>query len=160
MSLRLSAVAPYQAADSPKPIAVKPFVAPLASVWYILAQMFSSCEHPPTARYWDLDEYRCRVCTASLTFPPRVPTPDDDKERKRDRGEKLRGPTPVQVVEVQVVEVQEVEVQEVEVSPSAPLLLCHCCKTLGIISNFSHGAELNGNHKPPVSNKGAYPCHP
>ena len=67
-----------------------------------------------------------------------------------EAGEKHRVTEPVEV---------EVE-QEVEVSPSAPLLLCHCCKTLGIISNFSHGAELNGNHKPPVSNKGAYPCHP
>ena len=76
-----------------------------------------ACHHPPAARYWDTDEERCRVCTTSLTFPPRAPEPDDTTELKRDKritaGEKHR---------VTAVEVAEVEVAEVG------LLRCSCCR--------------------------------
>ena len=60
----------------------------------IMGTTTKACQHPPTARYWDTDEERCRVCSTSLTFPPRPPEPDDTTELKRDKriaaGEKHR----------------------------------------------------------------------
>ena len=29
-----------------------------------------SCQHPPGARYWDTDEWRCRECARSIPFAP------------------------------------------------------------------------------------------
>ena len=78
------------------------------------------CQHPPASRYWDTDEYRCRRCTASLSFPPHPATPGDTLELRRDiraeAGEKRREYKPVQVVQVVQVEevVQVVQVEEVE----------------------------------------------
>ena len=90
-----------------------------------------ACHHPPAARYWDTDEERCRVCTTSLTFPPRAPEPDDTTELKRDKritaGEKHR---------VTAVEVAEVEVAEVEVA-EVGLLRCSCCRLSLVPEDFS-----------------------
>ena len=91
--------------------------------------MRSSCEHPAGSRFWDGDESKCRVCGDSVTFPRRVPTAQDARDRRRDAritaGEhRRRDESPV------------VEVQEVEASPSAPLLLCHCCKELLPANDF------------------------
>ena len=51
------------------------------------------CQH--IAVYWDTDEYRCRECARSLSFPPRQPTAEDEKDRRRyqlsAQGEGLRG---------------------------------------------------------------------
>ena len=72
---------------------------------------------------------RCRLCTASLSYPTRPPTPDDTRKLERDKrttaGEKHRT-TPVQDVEAQDVEAQDVEVQDVE----ARFLACTCCHQL------------------------------
>ena len=45
--------------------------------------MSTACQHPPTARYWDTDEERCRVCTSSISFPPHPPTSVDEKDRRK-----------------------------------------------------------------------------
>ena len=49
-----------------------------------MVSTYVKCEHPATARYWDLDELRCRACATSLTFPPRPPGPDDKADRLQD----------------------------------------------------------------------------
>ena len=49
-----------------------------------MVSTYVKCEHPATARYWDLDEVRCRACATSLTFPPRPPGPDDKADRLQD----------------------------------------------------------------------------
>ena len=80
----------------------------------------TTCQHKTV--FWDEDEWRCRTCSQSLSFPARPPGPEDVKNQKRDTriasGDKRRKHTPV------------VEVQEVQASPSAPLLLCHCCQKM------------------------------
>ena len=80
----------------------------------IMGTTTEACQHPPAARYFDDDEERCRVCTTSISFPPRPPEPHDTTELKRDKrisaGEKHR------VTAVEVAEVVEVE-----------LLRCSCC---------------------------------
>ena len=88
--------------------------------------MRSSCEHPAEATYWDGDEEKCRACGQSLTYPPRHPTAEDEKDRRRDAritaGEhRRRDESPVEVVEA---------------SPSAPLLLCYCCREMLPPENF------------------------
>ena len=83
-----------------------------------------ACEHPPGSRFWDTDEYRCRVCTSSLSFPQRLPTSADRLDLKRDaaadRGENRRE------FKGEVQEVVEVEkaVEVVEVEADAQLLVC------------------------------------
>ena len=80
------------------------------------------CQHKSV--FLDEDETKCRVCSQSLTYPPRAPGLEDERDRKRDTrisaGEGHRKLTPV----------------EVEASPSAPLLLCYCCKELLPPENF------------------------
>ena len=49
-----------------------------------MVSTYVKCEHPATARYWDLDEVRCRACATSLTFPARPPGPDDKADRLQD----------------------------------------------------------------------------
>ena len=97
----------------------------------ISTQNPKACQHPPAARYWDTDEERCRVCSTSLTFPPRPPEPDDTTELKRDKritaGEKHR------VTAVEVAGVTAVEVVEVEDG----LLRCSCCGLSLVPEDFS-----------------------
>ena len=40
------------------------------------------CSHKSV--FWDTDEWRCRTCRKSLTYPPRPPGLEDVKNRKRD----------------------------------------------------------------------------
>ena len=87
-----------------------------------------ACAHEST--YFDVDEWRCRTCGASLTYPARAPGPEDVKDRQRDSritaGEAHRVHRPAEVVEA----VQEQVQEDVEVDPPAPSLLCHCCKAM------------------------------
>ena len=43
-----------------------------------------ACEHPHGAIYWDTDEWRCRQCSRSLSFPARSPVAAESRERKHD----------------------------------------------------------------------------
>ena len=81
-----------------------------------------TCQHPPVGQFWDVDEWRCRACSSSLSFPPREPTPADAKELKR-YGESYRGERESTRVEVEKA-VEVVEVQETQ------LLACTCCKLM------------------------------
>ena len=98
-----------------------------------------ACQHPPASRYLDSDEIICRLCTTSLSFPPRPGTPDDHLELKRDirtiAGEKHRV-TPAQVAqEVQEVQVVHEVVQEVQ-DVEARFLACTCCHQLLPLDSF------------------------
>ena len=102
----------------------------------------TTCQHKTV--FWDEDEWRCRTCSQSLSFPARPPGPEDVKNQKRDTriasGDKRRKHTPV------------VEVQEVQASPSAPLLLCHCCQKMLPQNDFyrnNHPAAANRNYRAP-----------
>ena len=68
-----------------------------------MVSTYVKCEHPATARYWDLDEVRCRACATSLTFPARPPGPDDKADRRQDarlaQGESKRVYIPLESLE-------------------------------------------------------------
>ena len=82
----------------------------------------STCTHESVL--WDVDEYRCRTCSRSLTFPTRPPGPEDAKNRRRDSRRK---------VEDMQVEVEETEETEEE---TTQLLICHCCKEMLPLDSF------------------------
>ena len=104
------------------------------------------CEHPAAARFWDIDEMRCRNCGQSISYPPRLPSAEDARDRRRDArivsGEHHRRTyAPVQEQEVVEVEhgVQEHGVQplqEADTQASTQLLPCHCCKQMLPPDNF------------------------
>ena len=46
----------------------------------MLTNTATTCQHPAGSRYLDVDEIKCRLCNQSLTFPPRAPGPQDEKD--------------------------------------------------------------------------------
>ena len=114
----------------------------------------STCAHPSASRFRDTDEMRCRDCSQSLTYPPRLPTPADETDRRRD-AHRAHKPVEVQVEAEAEAEVVEVAIdpmplsqrREVEVNnPSTQLLICHCCKEKLPLESFhvrNHPAAKN-----------------
>ena len=102
--------------------------------------MRSPCEHPAESRFWDGDETKCRVCGDSLSFPRRVPTAQDAKDRRRD-------------VRIAAGEQRRRDSSPVEVSQ---LLICHCCRIMLPPENFYT------NNSPAARNRGyrAWRCRP
>ena len=100
----------------------------------------TTCQHKTV--FWDEDEWRCRTCSQSLSFPARPPGPEDEIDLKKARritaGEHRRLTlTPVEDQD-QVVIQDQVVLPERQAIPSTQLLICHCCMAMLPQENFHH----------------------
>ena len=94
--------------------------------------IIGSCQHPALAIHWDTDEWKCRNCGWSLSFPPRPPGAD---EKRPLPGGAYRGPRD----EVGVTEAEEEKDEAPDEAPDADdkcLLRCSCCRQSLPVSSF------------------------
>ena len=103
------------------------------------------CEHPANARYFDIDEIKCRLCTRSLNYPAREPTQQDARDRLEDKraamGESGR--------EYQPTESEPEPAPEPAPAPE-PVLACSCCHRLLPPDSFStrnHRTSRNRDYR-------------
>ena len=80
-----------------------------------------TCQHPDPSQYWDVDEWRCRECGRSVSYPPRTPGPDDRREQRQDRRERQS---------------ESKRQFHPEPEPEPTLIPCSCCKEMLPLAEF------------------------